>query len=149
MKRIDKTTMGELIARVSGIAPDSKPEWGSMTCYQMIGHLAGTFRYATGEGPEAAFHGNDASRDVFGPQIIEGSMPIPRNVQLPGREKSTVLPADGDLEAFIEALEIYIECQERENLPNWIHPFFGLLSPEQWSKFLAVHAEHHLRQFGA
>jgi hypothetical protein len=114
----------------------------------MIGHLTATLRYAMGEGPEAAFHGNDASRDVVGPQIIEGRIPLPRNVQLPGREKETVLPPDGDLESLRNALEQYIERQEQGNLPNRTHPFFGLLSPEQWSKFLAVHAEHHLKQFG-
>jgi hypothetical protein len=29
------------------------------------------------------------------------------------------------------------------------HPFFGALTPEQWSRGMYKHLDHHLRQFGA
>ena len=29
------------------------------------------------------------------------------------------------------------------------HPFFGAMSVEQWMRWGYLHADHHLRQFGA
>ena len=35
-----------------------------------------------------------------------------------------------------------------EKVTNHPHPFFGALSPEEWSGGMYKHMDHHLRQFG-
>ena len=43
-------------------------------------------------------------------------------------------------QAFVEAATA-VRCGR--------HPFFGALSPDQWLRWGYLHADHHLRQFGA
>jgi len=37
---------------------------------------------------------------------------------------------------------------KQENIKNEIHPFFGKMTSQQWSKAMYKHIDHHLQQFG-
>jgi len=151
MRKIDRKYAEEVLARLSALPPDAKPQWGSMTLSQMVGHVNLVVRYTLGEQSELPFKGNWRTRRIFGPLILNGIVKIPKNVRLPRPEgaKTPPPPPEGDLDTLRLSLDEYLKRAEAGGLPARPHPFFGMLTPRQWRRFHRVHTEHHLTQFGA
>ncbi len=134
-----------LIARVRRLSPDGVGRWGTMSCPQMVAHVADACRLYLGDLPSPF----EPSLFQYPPlkQLIVYVLPFPKNVKT-----SPVLLArrPGPWETEIDAL-----CEEIARVAaacggtTWpIHPIFGRLSPRAWGVMAWRHTDHHLRQFG-
>jgi hypothetical protein len=139
----------EIRSRISGLRTDSAPQWGRMTVGQALAHCSGVLELALGDRrPPRAFIGrilggalkrlalgNDAPMRRNSPTIQELAIRGDRDVET---ERRRLL---GLLERFVAGGPA--RCTEHP------HPFFGVLTPNEWATFEYKHLDHHLRQFGA
>lgn len=146
----EQTEVNELHTRIARLRPDSARQWGRMSVAQMLAHCAMTVEMALGESSPLPRHplGRLIGGLVKRSLLVKGR-PLGRNA----RTHPSVLVED----------DRYLE-QERGRLERAIdrfanggpgactrHPhfFFGPMTPIEWSAFMYVHLDHHLRQFGA
>ncbi len=145
----DAARVAEVKGQVGSLRPDNPRVWGSMTAAQMVAHCCRGMEMATGD--------NKLPR-VFVGRILG---PLVKNMALkegePMRRNSPTAPAlvvkgDPDFEAERERLCALIDRFAEGGTAGCTthpHPFFGTLTPEQWSALAYKHLDHHLRQFGA
>ena len=85
---------------------------------------------------------------IFGPIARPGmysNKPFKRN--LPTDKSFIMTGQEKDFEKEKQQLIAMIRNFKEENIVNEIHPFFGKMSKEQWSKAMFKHLDHHLAQF--
>jgi hypothetical protein len=65
------------------------------------------------------------------------------------RDKAEILPVDfaSDRAGLEAVLALFVEEAGRPDRPA--HPVFGRMSEAAWLRWGYLHADHHLRQFGA
>ncbi|MBM3289766.1 MAG: DUF1569 domain-containing protein [Candidatus Hydrogenedentes bacterium] len=148
MRTFDHDYANEVIARLDRIKPGSRPRWGTMTPPQMIGHLAFWVKYSIGKGPAIAFAGNWFTKHVAAPMLLNGWLPIPKNLK--GVQTGPPLPDSpaADTETLHAVLETYLELVQAGELVPREHPAFGDIGVDGWAKMHVAHFEHHLKQFG-
>jgi hypothetical protein len=137
----------EVLARIDKLQPTTQGQWGKMDSAQMLAHCANAMEMATGKlvikrgfigrfiGPR--FRGMATSDKPFSrnsPTATELKMADPRDF---AREKERLRQVVQEFHRGGEA-----KCT---SLP---HPFFGPLTPAEWSILAYKHLDHHLRQFG-
>jgi hypothetical protein len=138
-----------LLSRLERLDADARPAWGAMTPAQMAHHLAQTVRTSMGDCPPPPFTGNWLTRRVIGPLVMNGMLPIPKNVKAAGFEESAE-PAPNRLELapLRDALAEYLRRAEIDELQPAGHPVFGDIGVDGWARMHVRHFEHHLKQFG-
>ena len=148
MRTFDHDYVNEVIGRLDRLKPDAKPRWGVMSPGQMIGHLIFWMRYSMGKGPEYRFAGNWFTMRVVSPLMLNGWLPVPRNLK--GIQSVPPLPdpPPGDSETLHAVLETYLNLVQSGELDPRRHPAFGDIGVDGWAKMHMVHFEHHLKQFG-
>lgn len=144
----DPTTVTELKARVQQLRPDSPRQWGTMTAPQALAHLTVALEQALGDRkPPRMLAGRLLGWAVK--PIALGAKPMPRNAPT----VPELVIADRrelDIErARLLALVDRAAAAGPAGCTTHPHPFFGRLTPQQWSVLLYKHLDHHLRQFGA
>ena len=143
--------VSEVIRRVRNLSVESPRQWGRMTVNQMVCHLTDTFQMSTGERP-----------------VPEASPLWRRTVQKclalylplkwpPGIATVPELDAYGsgtppsefaaDVQRLERSIRVFVDSARTGRCVR--HAIFGALSPNQWLRFGYLHADHHLRQFGA
>ena len=141
----------EFIPLLQKIDPDTKPVWGKMNLQQMIEHLSGAVKIATGTlrlpgttepndgGKSYAFLMSDKPfrENLANPLLSEEPYPI-RN--------HTPQAAIGELQGNL--LEFF-RTFENEKDKRVLNAIFGNLNYAEQTQLLYKHAIHHLRQFGA
>ncbi len=147
MRAFDHDYVNELVARLGALRRDAKPAWGAMTPEQMVGHLIETVRYVMGREPDVPFIGNWFTRTLLAPLILNGIIPIPKNVKAPRPNSEAPLPT-GDVETLHATLEDYLSLAQTGDLHPSHHPVFGDIGVDGWAKMHVRHFEHHLKQFG-
>ena len=144
----------ELLSRIASVQPSNARLWGKMSAHQMICHLADGYRLYMGE-----IHGEP----VPGPAVLKAivrnaalylplSWPKGRIPTLPSIDQV----AGGGTSPAVFANDVQVLCKlldQFTQLPkNFVfkpHPGLGSLSFSQWMRLGYLHADHHLRQFGA
>lgn len=146
MKSIsDPKTRNELVARINNLSPDSTAQWGEMTVYQMLKHCRLWEEMVLGKTLyKQAFIGK-----IFGKMALKGMLkddsPVKKNMPtVPGFK----ITDDGDIATERAKWIALIEEHNHTTHPNFVHPFFGKMSPQQTGQFAYKHTDHHLRQFG-
>jgi len=150
MRKLDRTTAKEIIAKLKRIPPDAQPRWGKMNRAQLYGHLALVMRHMLGDAPPIPYKGTWVSRHVFRHLVVNGLIEIPHNIRLP-RPKGAPRdfePPTCELADLERAMNDYIDALDQGRVPPAQHPFFGQLSNEEWRKFHIRHFKHHCKQFG-
>ncbi|MFA5405310.1 MAG: DUF1569 domain-containing protein [Ignavibacteria bacterium] len=141
---IDKS---ELIERINKLTPDTKPEWGKMNVSQMLEHCTVSVKLALGEiNPEVNEEylrlGKLVKGKVFETDVFLKELPT---------SKEFKIIVDGNFkinkDTFIDYLNKFAETDINIEI-NGSHPFFGILTMEEWSKLIWKHTNHHLIQFG-
>jgi hypothetical protein len=122
-----------------------------MTAHQMICHLADSFRMATGEKPtrpDTSWFRRTILRWIvfYAPlRWPSGTPTSPEIDQTIGGTAPTGFAAD-----VAEAKrQVNLATGPATNLEGHPHPYFGALSHAAWLRWGYLHADHHLRQFGA
>lgn len=144
----DKKDTAEIISRLDNLTPSSQRLWGKMEIDQMLAHCRKTLEMATG--------------DKILPRVLIGKLigrffvkgfsnekPFGKNGPT---DKTLKIRNRRDFEVEKQKLIEYIEKFQNggaEKCTKHPHPFFGKVTPTEWSIGMYKHLDHHLRQFGA
>ena len=141
----------EILRRLDSIQLTSQRRWGSMSVHNMICHLSDGFRLYMGE-----LLAKPAVVPI--PRVLikwfalwapmqwpHGFKTAPEIDQQGGGKRPVEFAADmKDLRALIERFT----RRPADFVPK-PHTHFGSLSEREWNRLAYLHADHHLRQFGA
>ena len=141
-------TVEEVKGRIASLQPASERLWGKMTPAQAVAHCSESMRMATGATkPPRVLIGR-----ILGPLVkgkVLGNEPMRRNSPT---AKSLVVQDERNLETERQRLCKLIDkfsSTGARGCTTHPHPFFGPMTPEEWSILTYKHLDHHLRQFGA
>jgi hypothetical protein len=141
----------EILDRLKALRPDSGRRWGRMSPHHAVCHLVDSFRFAVGERPAHAAPGL-LGRTVVKWIALYAPMRWPPGIATAPEvdsERGGTPPADfaSDLAELAALIERF--STERVRVGALVHPVFGRMSESAWLRWGWLHADHHLRQFGA
>ena len=142
----DSGTAADVIMRIDRLQPTSARQWGKMDVAQMMAHCGAALEMASGKFvAKRTLLGR-----IIGPRvryILTEDKPMPRNS--PTVNELKVGTCD-----FAEQKQRLKECVRQfqsggeSQCTKHPHPFFGPITPMEWSTGMYKHLDHHLRQFG-
>jgi hypothetical protein len=146
--RFQADAVDEVFSRIDALRPTSERRWGKMDVAQMLAHCSAALDMASG-------------RLICPCSLVErliGSLvrPLYSNDKPFSRSSPTdqklVVKDQRDFTREQEQLKARIR-QFHEGgearCTKHPHPFFGSLTPHEWSPGMYIHLDHHLRQFRA
>ncbi len=144
----DKSAVDEIVERLEKITSESQRQWGKMNVDQMLSHCGNGLEMAMGIiNPRRALLG----RLIGGllKSVYTGEKPFSRDsptseeikVKTPKNFATEKTRLTKLVKQFSEGRELV--CTKRP------HPFFGKLTPAEWSIGMYKHIDHHFKQFGA
>jgi hypothetical protein len=139
----DAAVKQQVIARINKLTAQSPAQWGKMNVAQMLAHCQMPLGVATGK---HILKGNFLFRliaPLFKKQLFNNT---PFKKGLP-TDISFIITSEKDFEKEKQQLIAMINSFTEANLSKEPHPFFGHLSPQQWSNGTWKHLDHHLQQF--
>lgn len=139
-----------LVHRINELNSNSKRKWGKMNAEQMLAHCSDQIRLALAE-KQPHETPNFFNRNVmkyFGlwlPRIPLRNLkaPVDMNRQLFGTVSSDIITEKKNLLDLISQFRA-----SSADFTFQSHPMYGKLNRRQWGRFIYVHLDHHLRQFG-
>jgi len=147
----DLRAKDSIFSRLNKLTPSHERQWGKMNVNQMLLHVNKTTNMATGKS-RVNKTGNLLERTLLKNLILWG-MPAPKGKVKTYAEIDVVLKGENpeDINAERDSLKQCIEDflnfgESREYFP---HPTFGKLSVSQWQRLVYIHADYHLKQYGA
>ena len=152
MKTLDnEQARQEILQRLKSIHPDSPRVWGRMSAHQMICHLNDGFRIYMNEKPAKPVP-VWYPRPVLRWFALWAPIPWPRGFKAPpelDQQIGGTPPAE--FQSDVNQLHALIaRCTAQPRNFEWQpHPHFGQMSTREWMRLAYLHADHHLRQFGA
>ena len=140
----DPAVKKDIIARINKLNSQSKPQWGKMNVSQMMAHLQMPMGVAVGT--------HLLRRTIFGRIVGPFAKPMmysekPFKHNMPTDPSFIMTGTVKDFENEKQNLLKLIDSFREEKIVNEIHPFFGRMTKEQWSKSMYKHIDHHLQQF--
>lgn len=147
----NRQTRGEVLERLRNVSPESKPRWGRMTAAEMICHLSDSFRGPLGEKSISPATGA-LQRSVMKWFALYVPMAWPKNLPTrPEVEQGLGGTPPRQFDQDREELGVLIErfVIGRSGASRMPHPIFGEMTEQEWLRWGYLHADHHLRQFGA
>jgi hypothetical protein len=141
----------EILRRLGNVRPESVRRWGRMSAHQMVCHLSDALRM--GAGHKKVSHATSLfHRTILKWVVLYVPLPWPAGIltrpeidQECGGTRPIDFAADlAELEALLELVTAQTRCFEWQ-----AHPIFGRMSEAAWLRWGYLHADHHLRQFGA
>lgn len=143
----ESSTAEETVARIGRLQPTSQRQWGKMDVAQMLAHCSTAMDMATGKtAPKRMLIGR-----ILGPffrGMMTSEKPMDRNSPT-SPEMRIADPRD-----FAREQQRLLQCVRdfhqggEARCTTHPHPFFGKMTPHQWSTGMYKHIDHHLRQFG-
>ena len=143
----DPAVVDQLVTRLRKLHPERPRAWGKMTPHEMLCHLADSFQVGLGErqaSPAETF----LTRTLYKFIALRTSMAWPQGLET----RPEVDPHAGGTkpEDFERDRARVIELLQRFVLTSATygrHPFFGVMTREEWLIWGYRHTDHHLRQF--
>jgi hypothetical protein len=142
-----RETVDEVTSRIGKLQATSPRQWGKMDVAQMMAHCSAALDMASGRlNPPRFFLGR-----LIGPfvrPIFTNDKPFSRNNPT---DKKLVVGDQRDFAREKEQLQLKLQQFHQGGegqCTQHPHPFFGALTPEEWSCGMYKHLDHHLRQFG-
>jgi len=141
----DPVVKQEIIDRINKLTPQTKQLWGKMNVSQMLAHVQMPIRIAYGtHQPKGSFLlrliGPLFKSKLWDENPYKQSLPTDPTFVMIGEEK--------EFENEKLSLLNLINSFSNETIIGELHPVFGRLTKENWSKATWKHLDHHLRQFG-
>jgi len=144
----ESEAVDEVIGRIDSLQPSTQRQWGKMDVAQMMAHCSACLDMASGK--------------LNPPRILIGRIigPFVKPVYTNEKPFSPNSPTDkklviSDVRDFARERERLKDCVREFHQGGTVkctrhpHPFFGALTPAEWSRGMYKHLDHHLRQFGA
>lgn len=142
--------LADIIHRLRSVRPEAAAKWGRMSAHQMVCHLADSMRVALNQKTTSPATG-PLQRTFI--KWIALYVPVPWPAGIPTRPE---IDQEGggtrplNFGSDIENLESLLRSMTDAQVPACpTHPIFGPMSRPAWLRWAYVHADHHLRQFGA
>jgi hypothetical protein len=149
MSRLDESPVRSAIQqRLALLAPGHTARWGRMNAHQMVCHLSDSFLLPLGR-KSAGSSSNALQRTLVKWIALYAPLPWPHGV-----------PTRPEMEQGVGGTPPMQFERDRAQLAGLIdefasirefaaeHPIFGTLTTKEWMRWGALHADHHLRQFG-
>jgi len=144
----EQEAVDEVISRIGTLQPATQRQWGKMDVAQMMAHCSGALDMAAGRlNPPRLFIGRLIGRLVK--PIYSNEKPFSQNNPT---DPKLVVSDQRDFRREQEQLKLKIQHFHdggEAQCTRHPHPFFGNLTPQEWSRGMYKHLDHHLRQFGA
>ena len=141
------TAVDTLISRIDQLQPTSQRQWGKMDVAQMMAHCSVALEMASGKfAAKRTLLGR-----IVGPRVrhvLVEDKPFTRNA--PSSKELKVV----DQREFAREQERLKQCVREfheggeSGCTTHPHPFFGPITPLEWSTGMYKHVDHHLQQFG-
>ena len=144
----EREAVDEVISRIDTLQPAARQQWGKMDVAQMMAHCSAALDMASGQ--------------LILPRLFIGRVigPFVRPIYTNEKPFSRSSPTDPKLvisdrrEFLREQEQLKVKVRQfyeggEGNCTRHPHPFFGALPPQDWSRGMYKHLDHHLRQFGA
>ncbi len=141
---LDPDVEREMLSRLDRLAPTAKGHWGRMAVTQMLRHVAGGLRMATGD---LAIPRRPGPLRLFPiKQLVIFVLPFPHNAPT---SPALIFKEEFDFDVERAAVRDLLSSFAKRDILSWPeHPAFGPLNREQWGVMAWKHVDHHLRQFG-
>ena len=137
----------EVIARIDKLQPATQRQWGKMDVGQMMAHCSAAIDMARGQ--------INPPRILIGRLIGSFVKPLYTNERPFSRSSPTdpKLVVSDQREFLDEQEQLRLKLRQfheggEAQCTRHPHPFFGALTPQDWSRGMYKHMDHHLRQFG-
>jgi hypothetical protein len=144
----EQDSVQEIVARIDALQPTAERLWGKMDVSQMLAHCSAAMDMASGK--------INPPRMLIGRLIGSFVKPIYTNEKPFSKssptEKKLVIADQREFQRERERLKVCVQEFHQggeSKCTRHPHPFFGPLSPQDWSRGMFKHLDHHLRQFGA
>jgi Protein of unknown function (DUF1569) len=150
MKTLESRSDREsIVRRIFALTAADQRLWGKMSVHQMVCHLCDSYKFALGEKSVGMATGF-LQRTVIKFIALRAPMKWPRGVStLPEVEQGVggTAPVEfaKDRAALVSIIDRFCSSAVNRSVP---HPFFGILTRQEWMRWGYLHADHHLRQFG-
>ena len=135
--------------RILRLTPQSPKQWGTMGVSQALAHCSAGLQMAMGEiRPPRSLIGRIVG-PLVKPLALKDREPLRRNSPT---AKALLVSEERDFYAEQEKICTLIDrfaSLGPAGCTRHAHAFFGVLTPQEWSKLMHKHLDHHLRQFGA
>jgi hypothetical protein len=139
----------EIRDRLRTLKPDSKARWGRMSAHQMVCHLSDACRMALGE-KTVMPASNLIQRTMIKWIALYLPMPWPRSLPTrPELDQDTAGTRPVDFATDLARLAGLLDLSAAARSDRPRHPVMGRMSESEWLRWGYLHADHHLRQFGA
>lgn len=125
------------------------PLWGNMSAQRMVEHLTDSINMARGLGEYNLNLPEEKAAHLKA--FIYTDKPMAKNISVSFALPETALRNDSLFDAIDEFTLAWVDFEEEmENQPDrkTMHPYYGLLSNEEWLLLHAKHFTHHIEQFG-
>jgi hypothetical protein len=138
----------EIIDRIGRLTANSKAEWGKMSAGQMLVHAQRPLQVAFGELKLkrtliGLLFGNMAKK-----KLARGEEPFSKNLPT---DKNFIVTDQHNVEEEKTRLIALVQKFAQvgpEGITKEPHPFFGIMTTQEWDTLMCKHLDHHLRQFG-
>jgi len=143
---IDKKTLTNFINRSEAIIADNTANWGKMDAAQMFQHLNKSL--------ESVFSADKVKRmfigRIIGKMILKkalNSKTIDKNSPTaPSFIADSTVNFDLEKKKWIVNLNKFNDLSEAD-MEGKVHPFFGIMTGNEWNVLIYKHVDHHLKQF--
>jgi hypothetical protein len=144
----EQEAVDEVCSRIDRLQPEMQRQWGKMDVAQMMAHCSAAMDMATGSAKLPRMFIGRLLGPLVKPAFVNEkpftkSSPTARELIV--ANKRDFLHEQEQLKSKIRRFHDGGEgkCTRHP------HPFFGALTPYEWSRGMYKHLDHHLRQFGA
>lgn len=142
-------TVENVIKYLSALTPDTKPKWGKMNAQRMIEHLTDTVQIATGKNPQDQIVPDEKLPGML--RFLASDKEMAQEIQVPFALEETALrhpEIELALDELVEELIHFEELYEANEGLTQVHPYYGPLGYEEWTRLNSKHLTHHFKQFG-
>jgi len=136
----------EFTNRINKLTPETKAQWGIMNSEQVLRHCQVPLELAT---DKLVVKPNKIISFLFGKRILkkltkteaafDKNLPTFKEAKLPQTKGSDV-----EKKALLNLINEF----KSNKITSKPHPFFGIMTIEEWDILQTKHLEHHLSQFG-
>jgi hypothetical protein len=142
----EPTTVEEVFSRIERLRADSPRQWGKMDVAQMLAHCSAALEMASGK----VVAKRTLLGRIIGPRVrhlLTNEKPMPRNSPTAKELRVGSCDLERERSRLRECVRQFYEGGESQCTTH-PHPFFGPITPIEWSTGMYKHLDHHLRQFG-